>query len=88
LSRKPNRINVMDDTQALLKILALADREIETGETVPIEEVIDEIRNLHSGASEGVRLMWREKIGKGAGGRVFALFPNPADQPKSMRGSV
>ncbi|HEY1207758.1 MAG TPA: hypothetical protein VGE85_00185 [Terracidiphilus sp.] len=41
-SRKPNRINVMDGTQTLLNVLALADKEIEAGETVPIEEVIKE----------------------------------------------
>jgi prevent-host-death family protein len=33
---------MMEETQALLKILALADKEIETGETVPIEEVMAE----------------------------------------------
>jgi hypothetical protein len=32
----------MDETLALLKVLTLADKEIETGETVPIEEVIKE----------------------------------------------
>jgi prevent-host-death family protein len=30
------------ETQALLKILAFADKEIETGETIPIEEVMAE----------------------------------------------
>jgi prevent-host-death family protein len=33
---------MMEDTQTLLKILALADKEIEAGETVPIEEVMAE----------------------------------------------
>jgi prevent-host-death family protein len=33
---------MMDETQALLKILAHADKEIEAGETVPIEEVMAE----------------------------------------------
>jgi prevent-host-death family protein len=33
---------MMDETQALLKILSLADKEIESGETVPIEEVMAE----------------------------------------------
>jgi len=32
----------MDGTQTLLNVLALADKEIEAGETVPIEEVIKE----------------------------------------------
>jgi prevent-host-death family protein len=31
---------MMDETQALLKVLSLADKEIEAGETVPIEEVM------------------------------------------------
>ena len=30
------------ETQTLLKILALADKEIEAGETVPLEEVMSE----------------------------------------------
>ena len=33
---------MMGETQALLKILALADKEIDAGETVPIEEVMAE----------------------------------------------
>jgi prevent-host-death family protein len=33
---------MMDETQVLLKILAHADKEIEDGETVPIEEVMAE----------------------------------------------
>ena len=33
---------MMEETQALLKLLALADKEIEDGETVPIEEVMAE----------------------------------------------
>jgi len=33
---------MMDETQALLKILAMAEEEIEAGETVPIEEVMEE----------------------------------------------
>jgi prevent-host-death family protein len=33
---------MMEETQTLLKILALADKEIEAGETVPIEEVMAE----------------------------------------------
>jgi prevent-host-death family protein len=33
---------MMDETQILLKILAHADKEIEAGETVPIEEVMAE----------------------------------------------
>jgi prevent-host-death family protein len=33
---------LMNETQVLLKILALADKEIEAGETVPIEEVMAE----------------------------------------------
>jgi prevent-host-death family protein len=33
---------MMHETQTLLKILALADKEIEAGETVPIEEVMAE----------------------------------------------
>jgi prevent-host-death family protein len=33
---------MMDETQALLKVLSLADKEIEAGETVPIEEVMAE----------------------------------------------
>jgi prevent-host-death family protein len=32
----------MGETLTLLKVLALADREIEAGETVPIEEVMAE----------------------------------------------
>ena len=32
----------MDETQALLEVLALADKEIEAGETVPIEEIMKE----------------------------------------------
>ncbi|MGA3162357.1 MAG: hypothetical protein ABSC77_14210 [Terracidiphilus sp.] len=42
----------MDDMQALLKLLAMADKEIEAEETVPIEEVIKEIRNRRSGTRE------------------------------------
>jgi prevent-host-death family protein len=33
---------MMDETQILLKILAHADKEIEAGETVPIEDVMVE----------------------------------------------
>ena len=33
---------LMNEPQVLLKILALADKEIEAGETVPIEEVMAE----------------------------------------------
>ncbi len=33
---------MMEETLALLKVLALSDREIEAGETVPIEEVMTE----------------------------------------------
>jgi len=33
---------LINETQVLLKILALADKEIEAGETVPIEEVMAE----------------------------------------------
>jgi prevent-host-death family protein len=33
---------MMEETQTLLKLLALADKEIEAGETVPIEEVMAE----------------------------------------------
>lgn len=33
---------MMDETQALLKVLSMADQEIESGETVPIEEVMAE----------------------------------------------
>jgi prevent-host-death family protein len=33
---------MIDETQALLKVLAMAEEEIETGETVPIEEVMKE----------------------------------------------
>ena len=33
---------MMQETQMLLKVLALADKEIEAGETVPIEEVMAE----------------------------------------------
>ena len=33
---------MMDETQALLKVLAMAEEEIEAGETVPIEEVMQE----------------------------------------------
>jgi prevent-host-death family protein len=33
---------MMNETQVLLKILAFADKEIEAGETVPIEEVMAE----------------------------------------------
>ena len=32
----------MNETQVLLKILALAEKEIEAGETIPIEEVMAE----------------------------------------------
>ncbi len=32
----------MDETQALLKVLALADKELGAGETVPIEEIMKE----------------------------------------------
>ena len=32
----------MEEPQTLLKLLALADKEIEAGETVPIEEVMAE----------------------------------------------
>jgi len=42
MSLKPNRINAMDDTQAVLRVLAYADKEIDAGETVPIEEVMKE----------------------------------------------
>jgi len=33
---------MMEETQTLLKLLALADKEIDAGETVPIEEVMAE----------------------------------------------
>jgi prevent-host-death family protein len=33
---------MMDETHALLKVLAMAEEEIEAGETVPIEEVMEE----------------------------------------------
>jgi prevent-host-death family protein len=33
---------MMNETQALLKVLAMAEKEIETGETVSIEEIMDE----------------------------------------------
>jgi prevent-host-death family protein len=33
---------MMDETQALLRVLAMAEEEIEAGETVPIEEVMEE----------------------------------------------
>jgi prevent-host-death family protein len=33
---------MMQETQTLLKVLALADKEIEAGETVPLEEVMAE----------------------------------------------
>ena len=32
----------MQETQALLKLLAMADKDIEAGNTVPIEEVMAE----------------------------------------------
>jgi prevent-host-death family protein len=34
--------DMMQETQALLKVLAIADREIEAGDTVPIEEIMEE----------------------------------------------
>jgi prevent-host-death family protein len=37
---------MMHETQVLLKILAFADKEIEAGETIPISEIIKELRNL------------------------------------------
>ena len=42
MSCKPSRIFMMNETQVLLKLLALADNEIEAGETVSIEEVMAE----------------------------------------------
>jgi prevent-host-death family protein len=33
---------LMQETQVLLKVLALAEKEIEAGETVPVEEVMAE----------------------------------------------
>jgi prevent-host-death family protein len=33
---------MMEETQTLLKLLALANKEVEAGETVPIEEVMAE----------------------------------------------
>ena len=33
---------MMDETQALLKVLAMAEKEIENGDTIPIEEVMAE----------------------------------------------
>ena len=42
MSCKPSRILMMDETQVLLRLLALADNEIEAGETVSIEEVMAE----------------------------------------------
>jgi prevent-host-death family protein len=33
---------MMNETQALLKVLAIAEKEIENGDTVPIEEVMAE----------------------------------------------
>jgi prevent-host-death family protein len=33
---------MMDETQALLKVLAQADKEVEAGDTIPIEEVMAE----------------------------------------------
>ena len=40
--QKPNRIIDMDNSRVLFKILILADKEIEAGETVAIEEVMKE----------------------------------------------
>ncbi len=34
--------DMMQETEAMLRILALADREIEAGDTVPIEEIMQE----------------------------------------------
>jgi hypothetical protein len=33
---------MMDETQVLLKLLAMADKDIEAGNTVPIEDVMAE----------------------------------------------
>ncbi len=42
MPRKSHKYNDIDDTQALLRILALADKEIEAGETISIEEIMRE----------------------------------------------
>lgn len=34
--------DMMQETETLLKILALADKEIDAGDTVPIEEIMQE----------------------------------------------
>jgi hypothetical protein len=49
MSRKHNRIIDMDDSQVLNKILALADIEIEYGETVPAEEIMKEFGVIADG---------------------------------------
>jgi prevent-host-death family protein len=41
----------MRETLALLKILAIAEREIEQGETVPLEDMLAEYRNQEAKAS-------------------------------------
>ena len=39
------------ETMALLKILAIGDKQIEAGQTVPIKEAIDAVRNGRSDQS-------------------------------------
>jgi len=51
------------ETMALLKILAIGDKEIEAGETYPIEDVIREIRQGRSPESE---LKSNRKVSKGS----------------------
>jgi prevent-host-death family protein len=41
----------MRETLALLKILAIAEKEIEQGETVPLEDMLAEYRNQEAKAS-------------------------------------
>ena len=44
----------MNDTESLLELLALADIEIESGNTIPIEEVMKEfgVESKQTGPSE------------------------------------
>ena len=53
------------ETMALLKILAIGEKEIEAGQTYPIEEVIAEIRGNRS-------------VRNGKAGRGSAKYPAPA----------
>ncbi|MGA2570412.1 MAG: hypothetical protein ABSF23_07820 [Terracidiphilus sp.] len=45
----PTNAFVNRESQTLLRILELRDREIEAGQSIPIEEIVTEFSNCRSG---------------------------------------